>query len=146
MGTFTSTFANTFTSTFTSTFTVAWTHRPCFTFLSVSKQEFRDCMKTMQLNLSEAETRALMRKFSKNGDTNGSILYKDFCQFLSPQNKDLSYLERRLRTRLRELARIKGGVRETGGVQDGGTRLCHLLYSLCNSLYWLYWLCHLLYW
>jgi len=85
-------------------------------------------MKTMQLNLSEAETRALMRKFSKNGDTNGSILYKDFCQFLSPQNKDLSYLERRLRTRLRELARIKGGVRETGVVvQDGGTRFVSLV-------------------
>ena len=63
----------------------------------VSKQEFRDSMKKMNLNMSEAETRALMRKFSKNGEN--SIVYKDFCQFLSPKNNDLSYLERRLRTR-----------------------------------------------
>ena len=75
----------------------------------ISKKEFRNSMKNLDLNLSESETRALMKKFgSKEG---GEILYKDFCRFLSPKNEDLSYLERRLRTRLRELARIRGGVR-----------------------------------
>lgn len=75
----------------------------------VSKKEFRDAMAKIELKMSEGELRALMQRFGgKNG---GRIKFEDFCRFLAPRNADLSYLERRLRQRLREMARIRGGLR-----------------------------------
>ena len=53
----------------------------------VSKKEFRNCMKNMDLLLSEGETRALMRKFGGGGKT---IKYqgKNIISDAVPQNVD----------------------------------------------------------
>ena len=76
---------------------------------TVSKKEFRDAMAKIELKMSEGELRALMQRFGQSNG--GQIKFEDFCRFLAPRNEDLSYLERRLRQRLREMARIRGGLR-----------------------------------
>ena len=60
-------------------------------------------------NLTERELRSLMDKFDSKRA--GRIDYKPFLKFASPKDSDLSDIETVIRERVRELARVRGGLK-----------------------------------
>ena len=59
-------------------------------------------------NLTEKELRSLMDKFDSK--RKGRIDYKAFIKFASPKDSDLSNLEKLIRNRVRDVARVRGGL------------------------------------
>jgi Ca2+-binding EF-hand superfamily protein len=74
----------------------------------ISRKEFRDCLSTIKVNLTERELRSLMDRFDTK--RKGKISYLEFIKFSSPTDSDLSELETRLRERVREVAKVRGGI------------------------------------
>ena len=75
----------------------------------ISRREFRNALNRTSCNLTERELRSLMDKFDSKRA--GRIYYKAFVKFASPKDSDLSDIETVIRERVRELARVRGGLK-----------------------------------
>ena len=74
----------------------------------ISRKEFRTALNKTTTNLTEKELRSLMDKFDSK--RKGRIDYKAFIKFASPKDSDLSDLEKLIRNRVRDVARVRGGL------------------------------------
>jgi calcium-binding protein CML len=81
----------------------------------INRKEFRDALNSLNVSLTERELRALMDHF--DSEKRGKITYHAFFKFASPKDSDLSDLEHRMRERVRELAKVRGGIHTVNMVE-----------------------------
>ena len=69
----------------------------------VSRREFQRCLRSLGLNLPDADVRALIRRYDTNGD--GQVSYHEFAKLMELDESDIAELAEKLRQGLRNAVR-----------------------------------------